>query len=86
MIVENLEAPWSIDKVGSTFYLTERAGNIVKVENGEIKRQSIELEKELATASEAGLLGFVLAPDFQKSNQLMPTIRMKIVQDNLTVL
>ena len=40
----------------------------MKIENGEIERQSVELEKELATASEAGLLGFVLAPDFRESN------------------
>lgn len=68
VVAENLEAPWSIDKTGSTFYVTERTGSIVKVENGEMERQSVELEKELATASEAGLLGFVLAPDFQESN------------------
>lgn len=68
VIAENLKAPWSIDKVGSTFYVTERTGSIIKIENGEMERQSVELEKELATASEAGLLGFVLAPDFQKSN------------------
>ena len=68
VVAENLKAPWSIDKVGSTFYLTERTGSIVMVENGEMERQSVELEKELATASEAGLLGFVLAPDFQESN------------------
>ena len=68
VVAENLEAPWSVEKIGSTFYLTERPGNIVKIENGEIERQSVELEKELATASEAGLLGFALAPDFQESN------------------
>ncbi|WP_438317942.1 PQQ-dependent sugar dehydrogenase [Sporosarcina sp. FA9] len=68
VVAENLEVPWSIQKTGNTFYLTERTGNIVKIENEEIERQSVELEKELATASEAGLLGFVLASDFQKSN------------------
>ncbi|MGY5343568.1 PQQ-dependent sugar dehydrogenase [Paenibacillus glucanolyticus] len=68
VLAENLEAPWSIEKIGNTFYLTERPGNIVKIENGEMERQRVELNKELATAAEAGLLGFVLAPDFQKSN------------------
>jgi glucose/arabinose dehydrogenase len=68
VVTENLEVPWSIEKLENTFYLTERAGNIVKIENGVIERQSVELEKELATASEAGLLGFVLAPDFPESN------------------
>ncbi|MEM1506191.1 sorbosone dehydrogenase family protein [Domibacillus sp. 8LH] len=68
VLAENLEAPWSIEKLENTFYLTERPGIIVKIENGEIDRQSVELEQELSTASEAGLLGFVLAPDFPESN------------------
>lgn len=68
VIAENLDAPWSIEKLNDAFYLTERSGAIVKIENGEMERQSVELEKGLATASEAGLLGFVLAPDFQETN------------------
>lgn len=68
VIAENLEAPWSIEKRGTTFFLTERSGNIIKVEDGKAVRQRVELEKELAKASEAGLLGFVLAPDFSESN------------------
>lgn len=69
IIAENLDAPWSIEKQGDTFYLTERAGTIIKIEDGEAVQQSVELEKELATSSEAGLLGFVLAPHFSESNQ-----------------
>ncbi len=68
ILEENLNVPWSIEKVNDTFYLTERSGSIVKIENGEMERHRVELEKDLATASEAGLLGFVLAPDFQESN------------------
>ena len=68
VIAESLDAPWSIEKQGDTFYLTERSGSIVKIEDGEAIQQEVELEKELATASEAGLLGFVLAPDFSESN------------------
>ncbi|MEK3889835.1 PQQ-dependent sugar dehydrogenase [Bacillus sp. FSL K6-3431] len=68
VIAENLDVPWSIEKMNNTFYLTERSGSIVKIENGEMDRQSVELEKEIATASEAGLLGFVLAPNFEELN------------------
>jgi glucose/arabinose dehydrogenase len=68
VIAENLDVPWSIEKINNTFYLAERPGSIVKIENGEMERKSVELEKELATAAEAGLLGFMLAPDFQESN------------------
>ncbi|GIN23083.1 PQQ-dependent sugar dehydrogenase [Siminovitchia fordii] len=68
VIAENLDVPWSIEKNNNTYYLTERSGSIAKIENGEMERHSVELEKDLATAAEAGLLGFVLAPDFQESN------------------
>lgn len=67
VIAENLDVPWSIEAANGTFYLTERTGSIVKIENG-MEIQRVELKKELATAAEAGLLGFVLAPDFQESN------------------
>ncbi|MYL71741.1 quinoprotein glucose dehydrogenase [Halobacillus litoralis] len=68
VIADNLEVPWSIEKREDTFYLTERSGNIVKIKDGEVERQSVELEEDVSTASEAGLLGFVLAPDFSESN------------------
>ncbi|WP_176449618.1 sorbosone dehydrogenase family protein [Lentibacillus sp. CBA3610] len=68
VIAENLEVPWSIEKLEDTFYLTERSGSIVEIGNGEVERQTVELEQEVSTASEAGLLGFVLAPDFSESN------------------
>ncbi|UOQ87438.1 sorbosone dehydrogenase family protein [Gracilibacillus salinarum] len=68
VVAENLDVPWSIEKSQDTFYLTERPGNIVKIENGEVERQSVELKKEIATAAEAGLLGFVLDPDFSETN------------------
>lgn len=68
VIAENLDVPWSIEKSDNTFYLTERPGSIVKIEEGEVERQKVELEQEVSTVSEAGLLGFVLAPDFSKSN------------------
>ena len=68
-IAANLESPWAINKYRDTFYITERTGHIVKVEQGEVTRQEVKLEKTLSTAPEAGLLGFVLAPDFEQSNE-----------------
>lgn len=69
VIADQFVVPWSIDKVGKTFYITERQGNIVKVENGVSKRQQVDLNKELSTAAEAGLLGFILAPNFNQSKR-----------------
>lgn len=69
IVAENLAAPWAISKIDDTFFITERAGNIIKITKDEMVTQRVELEKERSTASEAGLLGFVLAPDFAQSNE-----------------
>ncbi|RDU37411.1 quinoprotein glucose dehydrogenase [Neobacillus piezotolerans] len=67
IIDENLQIPWSIEKSGETFYISERLGSIVKIENGKSERQRVMLKEKLSDASEAGLLGFVLPPDFLSS-------------------
>ncbi|MFJ5759481.1 PQQ-dependent sugar dehydrogenase [Neobacillus sp. NPDC093182] len=64
VVAETLRVPWSINKVNETFYVSERTGSIVKIDNGKMERQQVELEKPLAKAAEAGLLGFVLDPQF----------------------
>jgi len=64
VLAEKLQVPWSIDKVNQAFYISERTGTIVKIENGKTDRQPVHLKKPLAKASEAGLLGFVLDPQF----------------------
>lgn len=69
IMAENLDIPWSIEKHEDMFYLTERTGNIVHIDGDQVNRQSVELEEEVSTASEAGLLGFALAPDFTESDQ-----------------
>ncbi|PLR79033.1 quinoprotein glucose dehydrogenase [Bacillus sp. V3-13] len=69
IIADQLDIPWSIAKSEDTFYISERTGSIVQIKNGEKNRQPVKLAKPLATASEAGLLGFVLAPDFKETNR-----------------
>ncbi|WP_413305087.1 sorbosone dehydrogenase family protein [Bacillus sp. 1P10SD] len=64
VVAENLSVPWSINRMNQTFYINERTGSIVKIENGKMERQPVRLEKPLAKAAEAGLLGFVLDPKF----------------------
>jgi glucose/arabinose dehydrogenase len=63
IIADRLKIPWSINKTGNTFYISERAGSIVKIENGKTERQNVKLRKRLAGAEEAGFLGFVIVPD-----------------------
>jgi glucose/arabinose dehydrogenase len=67
VLAQDLKIPWAINKIDDIFYISEREGFIVKVEEGKQTRQEVVLEKPLAGASEAGLLGFVLAPDFQET-------------------
>lgn len=67
VIAENLDTPWSIQESQDVFYVSERTGTIAKIENGQVERQQVELKQTLLTQSEAGLLGFVLASDFEES-------------------
>ncbi|PLR84724.1 PQQ-dependent sugar dehydrogenase [Bacillus sp. V33-4] len=69
IIADQLDIPWSITKSQDTFYISERTGSIVQIKNGEKTVQPVQLAKPLATASEAGLLGFVLAPDFEETGR-----------------
>ncbi|RHW40270.1 sorbosone dehydrogenase family protein [Neobacillus notoginsengisoli] len=67
VLAENLRVPWSIAKSGEAFYISERPGAIVKIENGKVELQKVVLKEKLSDASEAGLLGFVLDPDFPRT-------------------
>lgn len=68
VIAKDLSIPWSLQKDGEVFYLTQRTGGIVEIKNGTKTVIKTNLSKPLSERPEAGLLGFVLHPDF-KSNQ-----------------
>ncbi|GEL76413.1 PQQ-dependent sugar dehydrogenase [Tenuibacillus multivorans] len=69
-LAQNLEIPWSIAKSDDTFYVTERGGNLLRIESdGEVVEQEIMLSKDVLHFGESGLLGFLLAPDFAQSGQ-----------------
>ncbi|PLR96552.1 PQQ-dependent sugar dehydrogenase [Bacillus sp. T33-2] len=69
VVAENLDIPWSINRLDGTFYISERPGTIMKIQNGRQTRQKVNLKKKVSTASEAGFLGFVLAPDFRDTGR-----------------
>jgi glucose/arabinose dehydrogenase len=69
VLAEKLQVPWSIDHVNQAFYISERTGSIMKIENGKTERQRVRLAHPLAKAAEAGLLGFVLDPHFLDNHQ-----------------
>jgi len=69
VLLSGLDEPWSIQEIEETLFVSERTGDIVQLEDGEVKREPVELQEELSEESEAGLLGFLLAPGFEDSGQ-----------------
>jgi glucose/arabinose dehydrogenase len=69
VVAQDLSIPWSIQKMGDVFYITQRTGGIVEIRDGKKSVINTSLSKPLSGRPEAGLLGFVLHPDF-KNNQL----------------
>ena len=69
VLAENLESPWSIAKLGDTFYISERTGSIVTIDGEEQTRKDVQLEMELSDEAEAGLLGTVIPEDFPDTNE-----------------
>ena len=67
IVASELQIPWSINKLHDVFYISERGGTIAKIEDGRVTRQKVNLSESLSKVSEAGLLGFVLAPNFETS-------------------
>lgn len=69
-VAKNLHIPWSINQVGEEFYISERVGTIAYVKaDGTVEHQEVEFSSPLANVAEAGLLGFVLKPNFAESNE-----------------
>lgn len=67
VLVRNLKVPWSIVADGDTFYVSERAGNIVKIKGGKVTRQKVFLTEPVLHYGEGGFLGLALDPDFKKN-------------------
>lgn len=67
VLAEGLRVPWVIAFDGDIIYISEREGNIVKVDGKETNHQSVHLLKNVTHQGEGGLLGLLLAPDFKQS-------------------
>ncbi|SDH40107.1 Glucose/arabinose dehydrogenase, beta-propeller fold [Alteribacillus persepolensis] len=67
-IATGLNVPWSIQRQNDVFFISERGGTIAAIDsNGTVTRSSVELEKDVISTGEGGLLGFVLDPDFHQN-------------------
>jgi len=68
--VEGLEVPWALAFTpGGRILVTERPGRIRLVENGALQEQPLAT-LEVASVSEAGLMGIALDPDFSANGHL----------------
>ncbi len=68
-ITTNLNIPWSINLHNKIFYISERVGTIARIQGGSVVHESVRFSDNLAAISEAGLLGFVLKPDFEETGE-----------------
>lgn len=64
VLAQELRIPWVIAFDQDIVYISEREGNIVKVDGSSMTRQTVNLQKNVKHAGEGGFLGFLLAPDF----------------------
>lgn len=71
VIVTDLQIPWNITKHNHTFYLSQRAGSLIKVdgENGSKTMQQVDVTKDVLHIGEGGLLGFILSPNFDSDQE-----------------
>lgn len=69
VVAQDLSIPWSIQKQDDVFYITQRTGGIVEIKDGKKSVVKTRLSKRLSDRPEAGLLGFVLHPDFETNKQ-----------------
>jgi glucose/arabinose dehydrogenase len=71
VLATNLHIPWTITKKDGTFFISQREGKIIEtnLETGLIKKDELSVTKDILHEGEGGLLGLVLAPDFESSGQ-----------------
>lgn len=67
----HLYIPWTINKNGSLFFLSQREGSVIQINGdlGLVDVQDVKVSKDIYHEGEGGFLGFTLAPDFDKSKK-----------------
>ena len=71
-VAKGLEHPWSIAFLpDGDALVTERAGRLRLIEDGELRKEPIGNVPEVAARGQGGLLDIVLHPDFENNNELV---------------
>ncbi|SEQ89063.1 Glucose/arabinose dehydrogenase, beta-propeller fold [Virgibacillus subterraneus] len=65
----NLFIPWTINKSGNNFFLSQRDGSVIQIDGdlGLVEVQDVEVSEDILHEGQGGFLGFTLAPDFNTS-------------------
>ncbi|GAB3791104.1 PQQ-dependent sugar dehydrogenase [Virgibacillus kimchii] len=66
VIADNLDEPWEIQLYEDAFYVSERTGSIVTIQEDEENRKPVD--QNLSNHPEAGLLGMVLPDAFSETS------------------
>ncbi|WP_246031721.1 PQQ-dependent sugar dehydrogenase [Salibacterium salarium] len=69
-VATELDVPWAIQAHEDNFYITERNGTMAHIEeDGTVSREQVEVNKDIVTEGEGGLLGFQLDSNFGESQK-----------------
>ncbi|WYP24808.1 PQQ-dependent sugar dehydrogenase [Alkalihalobacillus sp. FSL W8-0930] len=69
IVADSLNSPWAMQVHEESWFITDRDGNLLMVQDGEVSDQTLNVSEEIVQQGESGLLGFVLHPDFESNQQ-----------------
>ena len=67
VVADDLSYPWDIERAGDALVLTEAAGRIVMIGNGQPRRYAVQTSDPVVHDGGGGLLGMALSADFRAS-------------------
>lgn len=67
VISDQLNYPWNIEAAGYHLIITEAAGNIVMLHQGQFQRYAVKTSDPIVNEGGGGLMGMALAKDFAQS-------------------
>ena len=70
-LIDGLDYPWDIEAEGQTLYVTEKAGTLGILEDGQFQRLPVRTSAPILNHRGGGLLGLALRPDFPRSRRVV---------------
>ncbi len=64
VVSNDLDYPWDITRDGGTLYITEAAGSVLRVVEGDLTRMPLSTSRPIYREGGRGLLGMALSPTF----------------------